>query len=86
MLQAIREIKSNSQDSRAQLIFIQACHELSDGTADILLVGCSEFSIINQLVPKGMNYIDTIDELAQAVVDFASDSQTHRQNTNFIHS
>lgn len=72
ILNAIRAIKSDSQDDQARLIFRQACQELSDSGADILLVGCSEFSIISDAIPGPLKYIDTIDVLAQAVVDFAS--------------
>ena len=72
ILNAIRAIKSDSQVDQARRIFQQACHELSENGADILLVGCSEFSIISDAIPEPLNYIDTIDVLAQAVVDFAS--------------
>ncbi|MCP4289660.1 MAG: aspartate/glutamate racemase family protein [Gammaproteobacteria bacterium] len=72
MLKAIRAIKSDSRDNEARWIFKQACQELSDKGADILLVGCSEFSIISDAIPETLRYIDTIDVLAQTVVDFAS--------------
>ena len=72
ILNAIRAIKSDNQVDQARIIFQQACQELSDSGADILLVGCSEFSIISDAVPEPLKYIDTIEVLAQAVVDFAS--------------
>ena len=75
ILDAIRAIKSAGQDDKARRIFQQACQELSDGGADILVVGCSEFSIISDAIPGSLNYIDTVDVLAQAVVDFSSGVQ-----------
>jgi aspartate racemase len=75
ILNAIRAIKSDNQVDQARRIFQQACRELSDSGADILLVGCSEFSIISDAIPEPLDYVDTIDVLAQAVVDFAGGVQ-----------
>ena len=71
MLKAIRAIKADSRDQEAQSTFKQACHELSDSGADILLVACTEFSIISEAIPGSLNAVDAVDVLAQAVVDFA---------------
>jgi len=79
MLKAIRAIKSDSQDSEALWILEQACRELSDKGADILLVGCSEFSIVSKAIPETLKYIDTIEVLAQAVVEFARDDEISGQ-------
>jgi len=77
LLSAIRAIKSDSQDLMARSIFQNGCRELADRGADILLIGCSEFSIINDTVPATLQYLDAIDVLAQSVVDFACRTETN---------
>lgn len=72
MLRAIRALKSDSRNAEARLIFRQACEELSDQGSEILVIGCSEFSIISEINPVALSTIDTIDVLAQAVVDFST--------------
>jgi len=71
MLKAIRAIKSGRGIDEAKKILIQASQELSHSGAQTLLVACSEFSIISDTIPETLDVIDTINVLAQSVVDFA---------------
>ena len=73
MLAAIRAIKVDSADRSARQTTEEAAHELIADGADLVLIACSELSIIADAVPSGMDAIDTIDVLAEAVVGFASD-------------
>ena len=74
LLEAIRTIKSGKDEEKARQILENTSHELVQNGADILLVACSEFSIITDSIPADMFFVDTIDVLAQAVVDFAGRS------------
>ena len=40
--------------------------------ADVYLIGCSEFSLVTDQLPARLSFVDTMDELARAVVDFAT--------------
>lgn len=86
MLKAIRAIKADSRDQEARWIFKQACQELTDSGADILLVACTEFSIISEAIPRSLNAIDTVDVLAQAVVDFAGAYEESGWTGHRLHS
>lgn len=72
MLAAIRSIKADSADRTARQMVERASHELAHAGADILLVACSELSIVTGAVPVAIPFVDTIDVLARSVVDFAA--------------
>ncbi len=74
MLSAIKAIKSGRDEQSARSILANASRELRHNGADILLIACSEFSIINDAIPSDMEFIDTIDVLARAVVEFSCNS------------
>jgi len=83
MLDAIRAVKKDSNDKNARLIMEDAARELMENGADCLLIACSELSIIGDAVPPIFPCIDTIDVLAQAVVDF-SGAERHSGNTDAV--
>ena len=70
MLDAIRAIKKNSRGDKAGQILQNAATELIERGAGTLLIACSEFSLISDCLPQSYHCIDSIDVLAQAVIDF----------------
>lgn len=73
MLATVRAIKTDSSDIGPRQTIAHASNELAQAGADILLVACSELSIIAGAIPDKFSFIDTIDVLAESVVDFAAE-------------
>lgn len=71
ILEAIQAIKSGREDE-ARPILAQAALEMQDSGTEMVMVACSEFSIISDSIPDTMGMIDTIDVLTEAIVTFAS--------------
>ncbi|HEX7074745.1 MAG TPA: amino acid racemase [Hyphomicrobiaceae bacterium] len=71
MLACIKAIKADSRDAKARGILKESAEELRAEGADVLLVACSELSIIADVIPKDLPVVDTIDVLAGAVVAFS---------------
>ena len=71
LLRAIRAVKVDSRDSGAREALKLAAGNLLANGADMLLIACSELSIIADAIPAGAEALDTIDVLAGAVVEFA---------------
>ncbi|MFD2740969.1 aspartate/glutamate racemase family protein [Sulfitobacter aestuarii] len=69
MLVAIRDIKRCGDTTTARRIFKDAAAELIGRGADLLLIACSEFSLIAHVLPGNTPTIDTIDVLAKAIHD-----------------
>jgi len=71
MLEAIRAVKIDGKDRVARQTMNDAAHELMDQGADILLVACSELSIIADAIPVPIPHLDSIDVLAETIIKFA---------------
>jgi len=71
MLEAIRMVKINSRDTAARRIMKATAQELIDDGADVLLVACSELSIIADAIPDSVISLDAIDVLGEQIVKFA---------------
>lgn len=71
LLAAIRAIKIDSADPSAGGALRAASSELAGKGIDVLVVACTEFSIIADAVSAPVPIVDTIDVLAQAVIEFA---------------
>jgi len=71
MLDAIRCVKVDSADRTARQTLDRAARELMDNGADVLLVACSELSIIADAIPNSFPRVDTIDVLAKGIVEFS---------------
>ncbi|KUJ84107.1 aspartate racemase [Ruegeria marisrubri] len=69
MLEAIRAIKADGATPAPRRILADAAAELSDRGAELLLVACSEFSLIAGSLPDAVPIIDTVDVLARAIHD-----------------
>jgi|TARA_R110002072_G_scaffold3759_7_gene26846 aspartate racemase len=67
LLSAIRSIKTHGPTSDAERILAAAAAEISDRGAAMLLVACSEFSLIVDALPYGIPSLDTVDVLAAAI-------------------
>ena len=71
LLAAIKSLKSVGPTDMAR----QILHDVSTALAletDVQFVACSEFSLIADSVAPGANGVDTLDLLAQAMVEFAT--------------
>ncbi|ESR24888.1 Aspartate racemase [Lutibaculum baratangense AMV1] len=71
LLDAIRRVKVSSRSREARHALAQAAEELGTRGADVLIVACSEFSIIADAIPSGPPAIDTVDVLADAAIAFS---------------
>lgn len=69
MLMAIRQIKAEGPVPQARDALMQASLELSAAGAQMQFIACSEFSLIADNVADGAQSVDTVDLLAQAIVD-----------------
>lgn len=72
LLACIRAVKTNGSHRQARDLLKHAALELHEGGVEVLLVACSELSIISDVIPRDFGMIDTLDVLAGAVVGFAS--------------
>lgn len=80
MLVAIKAVKSGHHSEAIKLLK-NAAIEMQQQDIGIVLVACTELSLIREAIPKEMVAIDTLDVLAKAVVSFAS--QNTEANLNF---
>jgi aspartate racemase len=71
MLAAIRAIKVSSAAPQARETLARAAQELAAAGADVLLVACSEFSILADAILADFTVVDSLNVLADAVVNFA---------------
>jgi aspartate racemase len=69
MLVAIRQIKAEGPVPQARDALMQASLELSAAGSQMQFIACSEFSLIADNVADGAQSVDTVDLLAQAIVD-----------------
>lgn len=69
MLMAIRQIKAEGPVPQARDALMQASLELSAAGSQMQFIACSEFSLIADNVADGAQSVDTVDLLAQAIVD-----------------
>jgi len=70
MLDAIRSVKAHGANRDACQVMESAAHELMP-CSDILIIACSELSIIADAIPEGFPRLDTVDVLARAVIKFS---------------
>lgn len=72
LLSAIRAIKIDSKDPAAVRTLRNAADDLAGKDVTVLVIACSEFSIIAEAIEAPLQTVDTIDVLAEAVIAFAS--------------
>lgn len=71
MLGAIRALKRDVRDRSARATLASAANELSRQGADVLLLACSEFSAISDVIHQSAQTVDSIDVLARATIAFS---------------
>lgn len=74
MLMAIRQIKADGPVPEACDALTSASSELLAAGAQMQFIACSEFSLIAGSVAEGAQAIDTVDLLAQAIVEASTAS------------
>lgn len=72
MLSAIKLIKADGPVQAARDSLTRASSELLKTGATLQFIACSEFSLIADSVASGVQAVDTIDLLAQAIIDFST--------------
>ena len=82
LLAAICALKVDGTDASAVQTLAEAATELTGKGADVLVIACSEFSIIADTVKAPVAIVDTIDVLAKAAIDFASDQDDGSGDTD----
>ncbi len=76
MLQAIRRLKQNGADTGARETTMQAAKALRASGADIVLVGCSEFSLLAPAIAAEGATIDSLDALVATTISFSQSGDT----------
>ncbi|WP_299666386.1 amino acid racemase [uncultured Ruegeria sp.] len=76
MLTAIRMVKAQGPTPQALKILADAAAELTRNGASLLLVACSEFSLMTQDLNMDVPVIDTVDLLATAIRDHTTNEMS----------
>lgn len=71
VLSIIRKIKSNGLSNEMDWQLSELGKELQDNGVDCLLIGCSEFSLLQDRLRANLPVFDTVDILAAAVIKFS---------------
>lgn len=71
LLSAIRQLKRDGNDPSAKETALRMAKALYAQGADVVLVGCSEFSMLTQDIAAQMPVIDSLDVLVSATVTFS---------------
>ena len=75
LLACIREIKAAGQSAAAVELLQAVTTKLLREGVDLLLVACSELSLLNRSLPREIRMVDSIDVLARAILDFSRDGR-----------
>ncbi|HBM68419.1 MAG TPA: aspartate racemase, partial [Rhodobacteraceae bacterium] len=75
MVQAIRKIKTSGETAEARSLLLEASTELTRRGANLQLVACPEFPMIQTSHDPSAAMIDTLDVLAEAVAQFALEAR-----------
>lgn len=76
LLQAIRCLKQDGSDLGARETALQAANALRAAGADVVLVGCSEFSLLTSAIAAHGATIDSLDALVAATISFSHSGDT----------
>ncbi|WP_299949708.1 amino acid racemase [uncultured Ruegeria sp.] len=76
MLTAIKMVKAQGPTPQALIILADAAAELTRNGAGLLLVACSEFSLMTQDLTMDVPVIDTVDLLAAAIRDHTTNKMS----------
>jgi len=84
LLRSIKIIKAGAAIDHAASLFAEAAEDLQDCGVDVLLVACTEFSIITDRLTCRVPMVDSLDVLANAAIAFSRHGDTQRSSG--IHS
>lgn len=85
LLGSIKEIKAAGPSDAARSMLRETAAELRAVGVDVLLVACTELSIIADSLPRDVPVLDTIDVLAAAVVAFSTGAAPRGQRDDTGH-
>jgi len=86
LLAAINAVKSGNDLDGARQALSTAAKNLTGQGAEVLLIGCSELSVISDAIGDDDRVIDTIDVLVDEVVSFSTRQSTDgRAQTGSVH-
>jgi aspartate racemase len=80
LLALIRHIKTAGADAQAHTEMTRICQTMLHEGADMLVVACSELSLVADAAPAGAACIDTLDVLARACIAFSSGAREYQVN------
>jgi aspartate racemase len=72
LLVAIRQLKRDARHPQARETQMRVAEELLADNVDVLLIACTEFSLIADAMPAGARVVDALDVLAAAISAFSS--------------
>lgn len=75
LLTAIRQIKADGPSNETRNILKTASEALLDQGTSLQLIACTEFSLIADAVPSGVQAIDTLDVLIDGITEFALETR-----------
>lgn len=67
LLATIRSIKAHGPTPGAEQVFAAAAEDVAERGAAVLIVACSEFSLIRDVLPGEIRSLDTVDVLVAAI-------------------
>ena len=73
LMELIRAIKADSATSAQRAAFGAAAVDLEDSGADVVLIACTELSVINDDLNSAIRIYDAADILSRAIVEYARD-------------
>jgi aspartate racemase len=82
LLTLIRHIKMAGGDADARAALARICTGMLQQGADLLVVACSELSLVADAVPAEVGSIDTLDVLAAACIAFSSGAREYLHQEN----
>jgi aspartate racemase len=79
LLALIRHIKKHGADANARTAMSRTCDAMLREGADLLLIACSELSLVADAAPAGSPCLDTVDVLAEACIAFSRGEREYRE-------
>lgn len=80
LLALIRHIKTAGADAEARSAMARICQAMLHEGADLLVVACSELSLVADAVPAGTACMDTLDVLARECIAFSIGAREYQEN------
>jgi aspartate racemase len=69
IMEIIRRVKRGDSGTAARRQFADICEQLLADDCDLLLIACTEFSVIADALPSGVPSLDALDVLVESIVD-----------------